>query len=615
MIKVKNLTKKYVIDKKEITILDDISIDFAKNEIIVILGESGSGKTTFLNIISSLDSDYGGKVLIDNKDLKKYNKKDLSLYRNKKVGFVFQNFNLIDHFTALDNVLLPGYITNKNKIKKAKELLYYFGLNDKINKKPNQLSGGEKQRVAIARALINDPDIIICDEPTGALDSKNSKDILSILKGFKEQGKLVIIVTHSKEVTSIADKVISIKDGKIATKVVNNEKNFSQKCFKYKKMNVLSCLKISLRNVRNKLYRNILIALATSFGIACVILMLTISRSCKNWIKEIQSNFYNPNIIEISKKNNDIFIEKDFNKIKLINGVKSINRGTSIVSMNTNKIVLNKKDIYIDYIETLSINKNTKELVKGTFSLLGEALINETLSKHIKIGSNINLWIYVEEEILKLNFKISGIYKDNLKTGNYNAVYIDYDYLKNEFNKNNYELFPNILYLGIDQNNYIDVKNEVLSLDYNTSYQDYIIDLLNKILDISTYILIAISGISLLVSMIMIFTIFYINVIERSKEIGLLKSLGATNKSIRKIFWGESLIIALLSFLIATIIVIIGIILLNSILNYYLFESLIKINYNYLFFGLILSIIITSISCLYPSYKASIVDPVISLNK
>ena len=226
LLELKNINKCYKLSGNEkFYALSDVNLSFNKGELVSVIGESGSGKSTLMNLIGGLDSDYCGELFANGKDIRKFRRKELDKYRKNKVGFVFQSFNLISHLSVLDNVTIAMTLSNvkkKERIKRAKEMLTEFGLKNHINKKPNQLSGGQKQRVAIARALINDPEIIIADEPTGSLDSKTSMQVLEIMKEIAERGKLVIMVTHSEKVASCSSRVIKIADGKI----IDDRRNF-----------------------------------------------------------------------------------------------------------------------------------------------------------------------------------------------------------------------------------------------------------------------------------------------------------------------------------------------------------------------------------------------------
>lgn len=204
MLVLKNIKKYYKTNVEKIEVLKNINLEFKKGDFISIQGKSGSGKTTLLNIIGLLDVASEGDLIIDNEDIKKL---DLSELRSKKIGFVFQFHYLLNEFTALENVMLPAMVNNydrKKILKKAKELLKLVGLSDRENHRPNELSGGEKQRVAIARALINEPDIILADEPTGNLDLETSNTINDIFLKLNEKGQGIIIVTHSSELANLA---------------------------------------------------------------------------------------------------------------------------------------------------------------------------------------------------------------------------------------------------------------------------------------------------------------------------------------------------------------------------------------------------------------------------
>ena len=203
---------------RSLSALDDVSFNVEDGEFVVILGQSGSGKSTILNLIGCIDSPTSGTILVDGVDVTKMSAKQLCEYRNKNIGFVFQSFYLEPAYSVTDNILLPLTIAGaKRQIKdaKAKELLEKLNLTDKANAKTSTLSGGQKQRVAIARALVNDPKIILADEPTGNLDSASGAEVIEILKEICKSGKTVVMVTHNEEQASVADHIIRLKDGKI----------------------------------------------------------------------------------------------------------------------------------------------------------------------------------------------------------------------------------------------------------------------------------------------------------------------------------------------------------------------------------------------------------------
>ncbi|MBU5315723.1 ABC transporter ATP-binding protein [Clostridium bornimense] len=218
VIQARNLLKTYSIGNEKITVLKNISLDIKKGEFVAIIGPSGSGKSTFMNVIGCLDLVDEGEYILNGKSITSLSEDQLSNIRNRTIGFIFQNFNLLNKLTALENVELPLIYQGKSRKERraiAIECLKKVGLEDKINNKPNQLSGGQQQRVAIARALGTNPMILLADEPTGALDSKTSQEILEILEDLNKEGKTIIMITHDMEIAKRAKRLIKIKDGEI----------------------------------------------------------------------------------------------------------------------------------------------------------------------------------------------------------------------------------------------------------------------------------------------------------------------------------------------------------------------------------------------------------------
>lgn len=212
------VTKSYFLGKLEVPILHDISFEVQKGEFLGIMGPSGSGKSTLLNLIGCLDRPSRGQILIKDRDINKLSDKELAKLRGLEIGFVFQSFNLIPRLSALENVLLPTYANSKPGLKsqkRAKKLLNMLGLESRLQHKPSELSGGQAQRVAIARALINEPTLLLADEPTGALDSKSGAEILKLFKEFKGAGRTIIMITHDPKIASHADRILALKDGRI----------------------------------------------------------------------------------------------------------------------------------------------------------------------------------------------------------------------------------------------------------------------------------------------------------------------------------------------------------------------------------------------------------------
>ena len=317
MLEIKKITKIYKTEGFEQKALDKVSVNFRESEFASILGPSGSGKTTFLNIIGGLDKYTSGDLIVNEVSTKNFRDRDWDSYRNHRVGFVFQSYNLISHQTILRNVELAltlSGISISERRERAKKALIDVGLKEHINKRPNQLSGGQMQRVAIARALVNDPEIILADEPTGALDSDTSVQIMKILKGISKK-RLVIMVTHNPELAEeYSSRIINIKDGKIISdsnpydgKINTKEvKEISDNKNKKTKMSFLTALSLSFNNLMTKKGRTILVSIAGSIGIIGIALILAVSTGFQNYVDSIQEEALTSYPLSIMQESADI---------------------------------------------------------------------------------------------------------------------------------------------------------------------------------------------------------------------------------------------------------------------------------------------------------------------
>ena len=615
ILSIDKLKKEYGKDDNYQKVLDNISIDFKSGEFVCILGESGSGKSTLLNIIGGLDSDYSGTVNINNLNLKYI---DLDDYRRERIGFIFQNFNLIPSLSIIDNIIVPldkYNLSYKEKKRRALNLLRKLNIFDIKNKKINELSGGQKQRIAIARALINDPDIILADEPTGALDEKNSLNILEILKEIRERGKLVIVVTHSLKVIDYSTRVIRIKDGKIdSDKKIKRVKETNLNRDELESNNFLYLIKYGLRNVFNNKKRNIFITLASSIGIIGIILSLFIGNSVKNYISDLIVDKVDPLKYSILYKEQDIYSSNSFDKdiiskIKKIKHVDNIYEEIdySISSINYNE---NNYDLaYLDSFDSINLEKgNDKGLVISKY-------LYEKLGKN-SINKQVLLSLVDSYKVIEFKVKITGVAENNgiSLIDNNNHAYLSYNNLKEIYKKEDVELIPNSLIIKIDDNEYIDdIKDDLEKIDLTCFNNSDLYDELSNYLNIAVFVLSMFSSLSLIVSIIMISIIINITVLERTKEIGLLRSIGYSKKNIRDIFNSEAIFLGLFIGLFS---IIISKIIIKSaskiILNKFnvVFKSN---NIKFYLFGLILSIILLLLASYIPSKKASNRDPINSL--
>lgn len=396
MLEIKNINKSYKVGEHKQKVLKDVSIKFRENEFVSVLGQSGSGKTTLLNLIGGLDRYDTGDIIINGKSTKHFKDKDWDAYRNNSIGFIFQSYNLINHISILDNVemgmTLSG-VSKKIRKERAIEVLKKVGLGDHINKKPNQLSGGQMQRVAIARALANDPDIILADEPTGALDSKTSKSIMNLIKEISKD-KLVIMVTHNEEIAlEYSSRIIKLSDGVIIedskpVKEVDSENNYK---LKKTSMSFITALNLSLRNIITKKGRTLLTAFASSIGIIGIALILSLSNGFDKQIEKFENDTLTNYPITISKgtmENTD----EAMSLFTSSNGKYSDEKYIYKQKIDLEKMthINNIDEDYLNYLD--SIDKNLIDGISYTrLSVMGiNLLVKGKNTKMVSFGTSLN---------------------------------------------------------------------------------------------------------------------------------------------------------------------------------------------------------------------------------
>lgn len=399
MLEIRGVTKAYVTGGIKRVVLKNVNINFRENEFVAILGPSGSGKTTLLNIIGGLDHYDTGDLTINEKSTKKFRDKDWDSYRNHRIGFVFQSYNLIPHQSILQNVRLAltlSGISKKESVRRAKKALKDVGLAEHIEKRPNQLSGGQMQRVAIARALVNDPDILLADEPTGALDSETSVQIMNLLKKIAQK-KLVIMVTHNPELADkYANRTITLKDGEITSDSnsydgkVRTDLNLAEteRRSKKTKMSFMTALSLSLNNLLTKKARTILVAFAGSIGIIGIALISAVSTGFQNYIDKIEEDTLSSYPLALMKESADVTgillnltsstsVEPDENKV----------RENQIITSTLGNVSNNDLPSFMGYLE-----KHESELADDI--------------RLIEYGYNVDPLIYTVDatgELAKLN--------------------------------------------------------------------------------------------------------------------------------------------------------------------------------------------------------------------
>ena len=414
MLQLKNIVKSYTVGELTQVALKGISLNFRENEFVSILGQSGSGKTTMLNIIGGLDRYDSGDLVINGVSTKKYRDADWDAYRNTSIGFVFQSYNLIPHQNVLSNVemaLTLSGVSRKERRKRAVEVLNKVGLQDHIHKKPNQLSGGQMQRVAIARALINNPDILLADEPTGALDTETSIQIMNLLKQIAEE-KLVIMVTHNPELAeAYSTRIVNLKDGQITSdtnpfdapegsveeKLTKNQKRVS--------MSFWTSLGLSFANLRTKIGRTILTSFAGSIGIIGIALILALSTGMNQYITRVQKETMTSYPITISSQTID---------------------ATSIMQLRGQMMGLSSQKetkeedgkVHADYQSLKQSDAVTNNLIQNNLAEFKKYLDDPTSEIHKYVGENgiiysynISFGVYAKnpnQQLINTNIELDG---------------------------------------------------------------------------------------------------------------------------------------------------------------------------------------------------------------
>ena len=403
MLELKKITKTYEVADFKQKALNKVDIKFRQNEFVSILGQSGSGKTTMLNIIGGLDQYTSGDLIINGTSTKEYTDRDWDTYRNHRVGFVFQSYNLIPHQTALQNVELAltlSGIGKEERRKRAIAVLKKVGLGNQMNKRPNQMSGGQMQRIAIARALINDPDILLADEPTGALDSETSLQVLDLLKEIAKD-KLVIMVTHNPELAvNYSTRIVKLLDGEVVddtnpydgSEEIKEEESTTKKKNKKTSMNFKTAFSLSLNNLMTKKGRTILTAFAGSIGIIGIALILSLSNGIQRYIDKTEEETLSSYPLTIQKESVDMsamlstFHNEQENKEYTDDKIHSVNIMGDMFKSLTAEVKRNDLKAFKEYIE--SDKTNIKDYVTD-----------------IQYGYNvtINLYKNSEDEIVRVN--------------------------------------------------------------------------------------------------------------------------------------------------------------------------------------------------------------------
>lgn len=731
MLTLKNIKKIY--EQSDEAVLYDINLTFNRDEFVSILGCSGAGKSTLLNIIGGLDCKTSGKLLINGKDIYKCNDSNLDYYRKNNVGFIFQNYNLIEHLTVYENVMLPLLLTNsKNKHKRVLKMLDKVGLKDKKDSKICDLSGGQKQRVAISRALINNPDIILADEPTGALDYKTGYEIMNLIKKLSKN-KLVIMVTHNKVLAKkYSSRIIYLDKGRVISDTNPSKKKKIYFNMKYngRNLSIKNALLYSIKTIKAKRKSFLLTSLASSIGLILVALIISVSSGLKKEMNSYEKNVLSsvPIIIpsvktKISDKSkmpkNKLYSYdyKEESKINPINDdfVKYINKMKTKLSCDINYSrnlkfnILTEDYNLLDNVEfsqmpsikyikrnyTLlagSYPKNKNELMlvadqknridKNILDALkfnGDVNVSDIFKKKMKLIFNDDFYIKkdnvyfinknfenVYKEKNNVALKIVGIirltkdgkesYKNDLANERSSLAYlsnladdvidknINSDIIS-DINKNDNIMVegiketkdvlkkklggdktPDLIYIYPKDyisknliikyiNKYNKNKKESKKITY-INYSKETIDASKQMINIISMVLILFSSISLICTSIMIGIITYISVNNRTKEIGILRSIGASKKEVAMIFLSEVLITGASSGVIGIFISNILLFLGNIILrNLDIINQKITLNAGNSVSLILINVLLIMLGSAIPSFLASKKNPSLALKE
>ncbi|KOS68192.1 ABC transporter [Lysinibacillus contaminans] len=598
MIQVKNLTKKY----DNSLILDDANFAFPNKGLVCLLGASGSGKSTLLNILAGFDSDYSGDITVCGTSISKMNEDELCAYRRDNIGFIFQNYHLLSGYTVLENIMLHcelNSLDEQSNVENAKELLNRIGIAEKASEKIENLSGGQKQRVAIARALISNPSIILADEPTGALDRRNSTEIITLLKEISKD-RLVIVITHDQKICDFADDVISIENAKIVAKDANIQKeNDSVQNLKTKPTIKVSAFKRGLKNFKVHFTRYAAVSLAISIGVFCFMLSL----SSGNIMQQSIADFKEKNT---AYNNGYIKAEDDKAVFELLNAderIENVYRQYKI-----NNVSLSMGDNSKTMIEKYPMPKTTESMSYGTMPKkeANEIALTPSLAK--KFASNISNLVGKE-----ITLKYGDQSYKLIVSGIYNAGYDDF-----------------FVSSDVEQGFYTDIKDEqVYSISYDVkNFEDIVsvsqmlsekeIDSKNAASEVgalqSTFK--SLSRLFLTVSSMILAIGLFISAVllvklqnSRYKELGLLSALGFKKSTIQRILISENVLLSAMAAIFNA--VLIG----GAYLIGMIFDFAISVSPLQIFVSIVSTGFAVVIISIFASHKLINTEPAVALRK
>lgn len=652
-----DIHKSYYLGKEEFPVLNGINLDFERGELVSILGESGGGKSTLMNIIGGLDRNFTGSVVINGQQLDHTKEKQLDNYRRGMIGYIYQSYNLISHLNIVDNVLVSLDMTDlsgADRKKRAIELLQKVGLGDQLKKHPNQLSGGQKQRVAIARALASDPQIIIADEPTGALDSVNTAEVLSLLSEIAQDGKLVIAVTHSQDVAEHGTRIVHLADGKIdGDERIKPAYPLPEKqaLMKPKVLSAGASYRNAFKHFSFNFWRNLIIMIGTAIGLFAVLLFSGLGNGVNAFIQDQISSMVNPNSVtvmknptgkkismakmqaEMSNYANDpqkmMISDSLVNKLDQLKNVNKVEPGYQISAYTLSYKKKNKTDSGLQtWTKAYASNtikqghapKNNQIVIDKSQATM---LISQSHYKDI-IGKKVTLTFNTvtnQNRPVQVTKKLTVVGLSN--GGQAGAIAgTNYQTMRQMLKGAKASTKANFVSVNVTETKKVktvanaikNVKDSQGKYAFGAITVGDILNTVNQYVSIASILLSAIAGISLVVSALMIIVTMYMSVSERTKEIGILRALGERKKDIRRLFTAESLFIGVFSAVIALVLAYAGSIWLNHVLYGIVKFNMVQITPGNIVTTFVLAIVISFVAALLPARRASRLNPIDALS-